>query len=153
MDNNQYVSKEGLAKMKNELEERLNVLRPEIALRIKEAKEQGDLSENAEFDAAKEAQSFNEGRIEELKILIDNAVLIDHKNDSSFVAVGSTLRVEANGKDHTYSIVGAVESDPVAGYISNESPLGKAFLGKGKGEQVVVQTPKGEVKYKIVEIK
>jgi transcription elongation factor GreA len=153
MDNNQYISKEGLEKMKKELEERVSVLRPEIALRIKEAKEQGDLSENAEFDAAKEAQSFNEGRIEELKVMIDNAVIIDHKNDSSFVSVGSTLKVESNGKDHTYSIVGAVESDPVAGYISNESPLGKAFLGKGKGEQVVVQTPKGEVKYKIVEIK
>ena len=135
---NQYLSKEGLEKLKGELDERTNVLRPEIALRIKEAKEQGDLSENAEFDAAKEAQSFNEGRVEELKILIDDAVLISHTNGNGFVAVGSTLKVEA---------------DPVAGYISNESPLGKAFLGKKKGELVVVQTPKGEVKYKIVEIK
>ena len=151
--NSQYLSKEGLEKLKNELDERTNILRPEIALRIKEAKEQGDLSENAEFDAAKEAQSFNEGRIEELKILIDSAVMIDHNNGSSSVVVGSTLRVEANGKDHTYSIVGAVESDPVTGFISNESPLGRAFLGKKKGELVIVQTPKGEVKYKIVEIK
>ena len=150
---NQYLSKDGLEKLKGELEERTNVLRPEIALRIKEAKEQGDLSENAEFDAAKEAQSFNEGRIEELKILIDDAVLISHTNGNDFVAVGSTLKVEADGRNHTYSIVGAVEADPVAGYISNESPLGKAFLGKKRGELVVVQTPKGEVKYKIVEIK
>ena len=148
-----FITKEGLKKLNEELEDRKTRLRQEIAQAIKEAKEQGDLSENAEFDAAKEAQSFNEGRIEELKVLIDDAVLISHTNGNDFVAVGSTLKVEADGRNYTYSIVGAVEADPVAGYISNESPLGKAFLGKKRGELVMVQTPKGEVKYKIVEIK
>ncbi|HAU07910.1 MAG: transcription elongation factor GreA [Candidatus Yanofskybacteria bacterium GW2011_GWF1_44_227] len=149
---NQYFSKEGLEKLKNELEERLSVLRPEIALRIKEAKEQGDLSENAEFDAAKEAQAFNEGRIEEIKNILEKAVVINHNGDKDFVQVGSTLKVQSEVGSHTYSIVGAAESDPVAGFISNESPLGKAFIGRKKGEAVRVVTPKGEVEYKIVDI-
>jgi len=148
---NQYFSKEGLEKLKNELEERLSVLRPEIALRIKEAKEQGDLSENAEFDAAKEAQAFNEGRIEEIKNILEKAVVINHNGDKDFVQVGSTLKVQSEVGSHTYSI-GAAESDPVAGFISNESPLGKAFIGRKKGEAVRVVTPKGEVEYKIVDI-
>ena len=149
---NQYFSKEGLEKLKNELEERLSVLRPEIALRIKEAKEQGDLSENAEFDAAKEAQAFNEGRIEEIKNILEKAVVINHNGDKDFVQVGSTLKVQSEVGSHPYSIVGAAESDPVAGFISNESPLGKAFIGRKKGEAVRVVTPKGEVEYKIVDI-
>lgn len=149
---NQYFSKEGLEKLKNELEERLGVLRPEIALRIKEAKEQGDLSENAEFDAAKEAQAFNEGRIEEIKNILEKAVVINHNGAKDFVQVGSTLKVQSEVGSHTYSIVGAAESDPVAGFISNESPLGKAFIGRKKGEAVKVVTPKGEVEYKIVDI-
>ncbi|OGN36101.1 MAG: transcription elongation factor GreA [Candidatus Yanofskybacteria bacterium RIFOXYD1_FULL_44_17] len=152
MMDNQYFSKEGLEKLKNELEERLSVLRPEIALRIKEAKEQGDLSENAEFDAAKEAQAFNEGRIEEIKNILEKAVVINHNGDKDFVQVGSTLKVQSEVGSHTYSIVGAAESDPVAGFISNESPLGKAFIGRKKGEAVRVVTPKGEVEYKIVDI-
>ncbi len=154
MDNQQYFSKEGLERLKKEYDERLNTLRPEIAIRIKEAKEQGDLSENAEFDAAKEAQSFNEGRIEELKNLIENAQIIDSSSVKGVVGVGSTIKIES-GKSQTatYSIVGASESDPSAGFISNESPLGKAFLGKKKGDLVVVSTPRGEVEYKILEIK
>jgi len=151
---NKYFSKEGLEKLKQELEERTNVLRPEIAKRIKEAKEEGDISENAAFDAAREAQASNEGRIEEIKAALESAVIISAKNGGGIVGVGSSVKVESKDRGaQSFVIVGAAESDPVKGFISNESPLGKAFLGRKKGEKVDVRTPKGEVEYKILEIK
>ncbi len=152
---NQYFSKEGLEKLKRELEERLSTLRPEIAQRIKEAKELGDLSENAEYDSAKEAQALNEGRIEEIKSTLENAVIITaNNNNSGTVGVGSSIKIESkeNGT-RSYVIVGAAESDPAKGFISNESPLGKAFLGHKKGDNVEARTPKGLVEYKILEVK
>lgn len=151
---NQYFSREGLEKLKQELEHRLSVLRPEIAIRIKEAKEQGDLSENAEYDAAKEAQSMNEGRIQELKDVLDNAVIISGgTNASGVVTVGSSIKVESKNGIQNFNIVGAAESDPTNGFISNESPLGKAFLGHKKGDAIEVKTPKGLAEYKILEVK
>src|SRR3990167_4776922 len=103
---NQYFSKEGLEKLKQELQERSEIQRPEIAQRIKEAKEQGDLSENAEFDAAKEAQSMNEGRIEEIRKIIENAVIISDGNTKhNVVGVGCKVDVESDGKKQTLSIV------------------------------------------------
>lgn len=151
---NQYLTKEGMEKLRNEMEERINVLRPEITKRIKEAKELGDLSENAEFDAAKEAQSFNEGRIEELKRLIDSAVIFSDKNHGSQIDLGSTVNVESKGNGiRTFIIVGAAESDPGKGYISNESPLGQAFIGHKKGDTLEITTPKGVVEYRILEVK
>ena len=149
---NQYFSKEGLEKLKNELEERTTVLRSEIAKRIKEAKEEGDISENAAFDAAREAQASNEGRIEEIKATLENAVVISGSSGGGTVSVGSGVKVESQRGPQNFVIVGAAESDPVKGFISNESPLGKAFLGRKKGEKVEVKTPKGPVEYKIVEI-
>ncbi len=150
---NQYFSKEGLEKLKKELEERTTVLRIDIAKRIKEAKEEGDISENAAFDAAMEAQSTNEGRIEEIKSILENAVVISTTN-GGVVSVGSSVKVESKERGaNSYVIVGAAESDPVKGFISNESPLGKAFLGRKKGEKIEVKTPKGVVEYKILEIK
>ena len=150
---NQYLSKEGLEKLKHELEERTTVLRPEIAQRIKEAKEEGDISENAAFDAAKEAQASNEGRIEEIKATLENAVIISAKNGGGVVGIGSSVKVDSNPRGpQTFVIVGAAESDPVKGFISNESPLGKAFLGRKKDEKVEVKTPKGVSEYKILEI-
>ena len=149
---NQYFSKEGLERLKKELEERISVLRPEIAKRIKEAKEEGDISENAAFDAAREAQAANEGRIEEIKETLENAVLINSTNGGSIVSVGSGIKVESQRGVQEFVIVGAAESDPIKGFISNESPLGKAFLGKKKGEKVEVKTPKGSAEYKIIEI-
>jgi transcription elongation factor GreA len=128
-------------------------MRQEIAKRIKEAKEQGDLSENAEFAAAKDEQSTNEGRIEELERLLENAVLISDGSQSGKVEVGSEIRVRTGKDSHEYKIVGAAESNPLQGYISNESPLGSAFLGRKKGEKVSVSTPKGDVEYKILEVK
>ena len=152
--NDQYFSKEGLEKLKHELQERTEVLRPEIATRIKEAKEQGDLSENAEFDAAKEAQSINEGRIEEIRQILENAVVITGgKNQTGMVTVGSSLKVDAGKGTREFVIVGVTESDPAKGFISNESPLGKALLGHKKGDSVEVRTPQGAVHYKILEVK
>ena len=149
----QYFSKEGLEKLKNELEERVNVLRPEIAIRIKEAKELGDLSENAEYDAAKDNQATNEGRIVEIKDILENAVIIENTDGSGVVRVGSSVKVESKNGVQTFVIVGAAESDPGAGFISNESPLGSAFLGCKKGDKLEVKTPRGVTEYKILEVK
>jgi transcription elongation factor GreA len=148
-----YMSPEGLEKLKEEYAHRTGTLRAEIAARIKEAKEQGDLSENQEYLDAKEAQSMNEGRIEELKVMLDNAVVI--KNGSakgSIIAVGSVVRVATNGDTREFTIVGAAEADPSNGRISNESPLGATFLGRKKGDKVTVTTPKGPVDYRILEV-
>ncbi len=154
MADNQYFSKEGLEKLKEELQQRTDIMRPEIAQRIKEAKEQGDLSENAEFDAAKEAQSLNEGRIEEIRRTLENAVIItDGNTKHGIVSVGSAIEVEMGGKKQKLVIVGVTESDPAKGFVSNESPLGKAFLGHKKGDVVKIRIPKGDVEYKIVDIK
>jgi len=151
---NQYFSKEGLERLKSELEERTTVLRSEIAKRIKEAKEEGDISENAAFDAAREAQASNEGRIEEIKAALENAVVISGSSGGGTVSVGSGVKVESKDRgSQSFVIVGAAESDPVKGFISNESPLGKAFIGRKKGEKIEVKTPKGVVEYKILEIK
>ena len=150
----QYLSKEGLGKLREEYEQRTNVMRGEIAARIKEAKDQGDLSENQEYMDAKEAQSMNEGRIEELKGMLDNAVVIENGSArGSVITVGSIIRVSSNGESRDFIIVGAAEADPANGRISNESPLGAAFLGRKKGEKVSVSTPKGPVDYKILEVK
>ncbi len=152
--NDQYFSREGLEKLKEELVHRSEVLRPEIAQRIKEAKEQGDLSENAEFDAAKESQSMNEGRIEEIRQILDNAVIIsDGAPRTGVIGVGTTVEVESKKGKQKFVIVGVNESNPGAGFISNESPVGKALLGHKKGETTKVRTPKGDVEYKIIDVK
>lgn len=150
---NQYFSKEGLEKLKAELEERTGVTRPEIAARLKEAKEEGDISENAAFDAAKESQAVNEGRIEEIKATLDNAVIFEEGAQRNTVDVGASVIVKSENGEQTFSIVGAAESDPPSGFISNESPLGKAFLGHKKGDKIEAETPKGTIEYKILEIK
>ena len=149
----QYFSKEGLNKLKDELKHRVEVLRPEIAIRIKEAKELGDLSENAEYDSAKEAQATNEGRIVEVKDILENAVIIESTDSSGIVRVGSSVKVESKNGVQTFVIVGAAESDPVQGFISNESPLGSAFLNRKKGDKFEVKTPRGVTEYKILEVK
>ncbi|MBI3274271.1 MAG: transcription elongation factor GreA, partial [Candidatus Colwellbacteria bacterium] len=107
---NQYVSKEGLEKLKEELKNRVEALRPEIAARIKEAKDLGDISENAEYDAAKEAQATNEGRIEEIKNMLENVVIITNNDGSGVVKVGSSVKVESKNGIQTFVIVGAAES-------------------------------------------
>ena len=149
----QYFTPEGLEKLKEEYKQRTEVLRGEIAKRLKEAKEEGDISENAGFDAAKEAQAVNEGRIEEIKSALENAKVFKGSSGKSTVDIGSGVKVESKNGVREFVIVGAAESDPLKGFISNESPLGNAFLGHKKGENVKVNTPKGEVEYKILEVK
>lgn len=151
---NQYFTPEGLEKLKEEYKYRTEVLRGEIAKRLKEAKEEGDISENAGFDAAKEAQAVNEGRIEEIKATLENVKVFKGSSGKSTVDVGSGVFVDSQERGRQeFVIVGSAESDPLKGFISNESPLGNAFLGKKKGDKVKVKTPKGEVEYKILEVK
>ncbi|OGN08381.1 MAG: hypothetical protein A2750_02815 [Candidatus Yanofskybacteria bacterium RIFCSPHIGHO2_01_FULL_45_42] len=149
---NQYFSREGLEKLKMELEERTSIIRPELARRIQDAKELGDLSENAEFDAAKKEQEFNEGRIEDIRNILDSAIVISGNTKSGIVSVGSCIQVDSKNGNQHFTIVGSSESNPADGFISNESPLGKSFLGHKKGDLIVVTTPRGDTEYKIIEI-
>ncbi len=149
---NQYFSPEGLEKLKKELEERRGQIRTEITRKILDAKELGDLSENAEYFEAKELQGFNEGRIVELEEVIKSAVVIGPNQKHEVVTIGSTVKVNSAHGEQKFTIVGAAESDPVQGFISNESPLGTAFIGRKKDEEVEVKTPAGLTTYKILEI-
>jgi len=157
----QYITPEAYQKLKKELEELKTVKRQEIAQRIKEAKDLGDLSENASYQEAKEAQSKLETQILELESYLKTVTLIHHpKTNGKLVEVGSTVLVQSvlvqsltpPRAKKTFIITGSLEANPLEGRISNESPLGQAFLKKKKGDIVVVKTPKGEVKYKILKI-
>ena len=147
-----YLSREGLEKLRKELDEMINVRRPEIAMRIHDAKEHGDLSENAEYEDAKNEQAFVEGRIQGLETLIKNAIIIDENHSTEHVAIGSTVVLETDDGNETYTIVGSAEARPGAGRISNESPVGRALLGRKKGDKVKVSVPAGSFTYKIVGI-
>ncbi|HBH16703.1 MAG: Transcription elongation factor GreA [Parcubacteria group bacterium GW2011_GWD2_43_10] len=152
LDGQQYLTREGLAKLKVELKQLKTVKRKEIALRIQEAKELGDLSENAEYAEAKSEQGFIEGRIIEIENTLKNAVVISEEKSSGLVKVGSSLKVKTNDNEMTLTIVGSNEANPGNGLISNESPLGQALLGHKVGDQVEVKVPAGVVKYKILSI-
>ncbi|MFA6512145.1 MAG: transcription elongation factor GreA [Patescibacteria group bacterium] len=148
-----YLTKEGLEKLSAELLELKTVKRKEISDRIQDAKELGDLSENAEYAEAKEQQSFTEGRIAELEVIVKNAELIENQEATKdHIQVGSKVEVESDGLQHTYSIVGSNEADPTEGFISNESPLGQAFLGKKVGESIEIEVPKGKLSFQIKKI-
>lgn len=147
-----YLTAERFEELKTELVNLKTVRRLEVADRLKRAKELGDLSENAEYSEAREEQAVVESRIFEVEDMIKNAVIIKTGTDSKLVEIGSSVVVSKGGKETTYHIVGSNETKPEDGYISNESPLGKAFLGKKPGEEVTVTTPKGDVKYSIVKI-
>ena len=147
-----YLSQEGLDKLREELTEMVNVRRAEVAARIHEAKEHGDITENAEYEDAKNEQAFVEGRIQALSALIKNAVIIDEHASTSHVAIGSTVEVESQDGRETFRIVGSAEANPAEGRISNESPVGRALLGHRKGEKIVVSVPAGSWTYKIVGI-
>ena len=152
---NKYISKEDLEKLKTELQELKTAKRKEITERIEEAKSLGDLSENAEYIEAREAQAFNESRIRELEELVKNALIIDEaKKGGAVVEVGNTVEViKSTGEKISYTIVGSSGADPSQNKISNESPLGKAFLQRMPGEEVEVITPLGKQKFKILNIK
>lgn len=147
------VTQEGLDKLKKELEERRIRIRQEIALAIKEAKEQGDLSENAEYSEAKHQQNENESRIAELEVQLKESVVAKTNGSSSEAQVGSTVKAKAGGMEMTFHIVGSNEANPSEGKISNESPLGQVLLGKKKGAKVFVEAPSGKMEYEILEVK
>lgn len=148
----QYLSPERLEALKQELNELKTAKRIEVAERLKRAKELGDLSENSEYFEAREEQAQVESRIFEVEDIIKNASLISKITSRTKVEVGSTIDVTKDGAKMTFTIVGSNEAEPEAGKISNESPLGSAFLGHEPGESVKVKTPKGEMTYKIVKI-
>lgn len=148
-----YISSQKLKELKKELEEHKTVLRQQISQRIQEARTQGDITESAEYAEAKEAQAFNEGRIIELKNLINNAIVVSKKRRKDIVQVGSQIIVEdKKGKKFEFTIVGPEDANPIEGKVSNESPLGQAFLDHKQGDKVEVQAPKGKIKYKIIKI-
>ena len=146
---------EGLRKYEDELQELKVVKRQEVAQKIKEAREQGDLSENAEYDAAKDEQRDIEARIEELEKILKNAVVVvEDEVDLDKINIGCLVRlldVEFD-EELEYKIVGSTEANSLKGKISNESPVGKALMGKQVGETVVVETQSGAFSYKILEI-
>ena len=151
-DDIQYMSQQKLDDLKAELKDLQNEKIQAIAKRIDEAKQMGDLSENAEYHAARDEMAWAKSRVIELGRLIDNAEIISDEK-TGVVQIGSTIVVKVNGKEKEYTIVGAQEADPLSGKISNESPLGSAFLGKKKKEEVQVHLPAGIQVYKILEIK
>lgn len=149
-----FLTKEGIEKLQSELKQLIDVDRKEIIKKIKETREYGDLSENAEYDAARTQQSMIEGRIEELEALLKKArVIIHSQKHADRVSLGDQVIVQVDGEKDTFTLVGSAESDPVHGLISAESPLGKALLGAKVGEKVEVAIPDGgTIEYKIVKI-
>lgn len=147
-----HISEEGLSRLQAELEDLRIVQRPQVITRVKQARELGDLRENADYEAARNEQSFLEGRILSLQQLIDSAVIIAGDRTGE-VMLGSTVVAEVGGDQTTFHIVGSTEASPGDGRISNASPVGKAMMGRRAGEEVVVKLPVGEVSYRIVEVR
>ena len=150
-----YVTKEGLKKLQDELDNLQNVERPKISKAIGEAIEKGDISENAEYDAAKDEQRDIEARIEELEGILKNAeVVVEDEVDFDKINVGCTVKVFdiTFDEEMEFKIVGSTEANSLVGKISNESPVGQALIGKKVGDTVSVETQAGEIKYKVLEI-
>lgn len=148
-----YISQAGLDKVKQELEQLKNIDRPEVIDRIARARDQGDLSENAEYHDARERQSFIEGRILELEELIKNSIVLEEHKRSKIIGLGSTVHATCdNGLKFKYTIVGHSEADPSQGKISHESPFGRAFIGKTLGDEFELTVPAGKIKCKIEKV-
>ncbi|OGH88178.1 MAG: hypothetical protein A3J93_00345 [Candidatus Magasanikbacteria bacterium RIFOXYC2_FULL_42_28] len=148
-----YLTPASLENLKKEKEEVENIKIPEIAKRIDEAKQQGDLSENAEYHAAREEMSWAQGRLAEIDRILQNSQIFNKSANKDEVQLGCTVVVKVNGKEKEFTIVGPQEVNPAKGYISNESPLGEALLGHAKGDKVTITTPAGKQVYEIVKIK
>jgi len=147
------LTEQGLSQLKTEYEELTKVKRPQVTSRIQRAREFGDLSENSEYDAAKEEQSLLEARIAQLEEVLPKAQVISQVTNTDFVVIGTTVVVESEGKVEEFTIVGSMEADPADKKISNESPVGAAMLGAKIGEEVEIITPIIRAKYRILEIK
>ena len=148
-----YLTASGLKEIQDELDELKNVKRPEVITALKEARALGDLSENAEYDAARTEQALVENRIQELEAMIENVVLIENV-DTDKVSIGTTVTIEYVGDNDTeaYSIVGSKEADPFNNKISNESPIAQSIMGKKAGDVVSVDSPNGKYDVKILKI-
>ena len=154
MENVTYLTKGGLKKLEDELTYLTTVRRAEVAERLHQAQEGGDLIENAEYEAAKNEQSFVEGRIVTIQSMLSRAAVIKKGKNDGVAKMGSTVFVNENNSDtESFVIVGATEADPSQGLISNESPLGQALLGAKAGDQVVVTAPAGDTIYTIKKVK
>lgn len=156
MNNNEiiYLTSEGAAKMRAELEELKGPRRQEMARRLRAAIQMGDLSENADYHKAKEDQAFLEGRIQELEYLLKNAIIVEASNiQREVVEIGAKVTIqEGDSPPETYHLVGAKEADPRNGRISNESPIGKALMGARVGDTVRAETPAGVIHFKVLKI-
>lgn len=149
-----YLTPEGKEDLQKELEELVNVKRPALAKRLKHAIEQGDLSENADYQTAKEEQAFLEGRIQEIEAMLRNVELIHNDGQSDTVTLGSQVTVieEGFGEPETFRIVGTAETNPLSGKVSHQSPLGQALLDRQVGDKITVEAPGGEIVFQIKEI-
>lgn len=149
-----FLTKEGLAKLTAELAQLKNVRRKEVSVRLKEAISFGDLSENSEYEEAKNEQAFIEGRIIELEDKIKHAEVISDKNTTKTINLGSKVKIKSldDGDEEEFTIVGTTESDPLNHMISNESPIGLALIDKKVGDTVKVDVPAGKVEYKVVSV-
>ena len=152
--NEQFITRAGKLKLEQELAELEGPRRQEISRRLKSAIEMGDLSENADYISAKEDQGFLEGRIQEIKAILKNAIVVDENNTNTHeIQIGNKVTLqEGNYPEEVYELVGANEADPKAGKISYESPLGAALLGKHKGDTITVNAPGGTIHFKVVNI-
>ncbi len=146
-----YLTPDGIKDLKNELEDLVNNKRKDIARALKEAKEQGDLSENSSWDDAKERQAFIEGRIAEINNILKHAKTIKNST-GDIISVGSKVHVEIDSGKQIFHIVGITEADPESGKISHESPIGKALIGKKVGDTAEVEVPAGTIEYKIIKV-
>ena len=148
-----FISKEKYKELEKELKFLETTKRQEIAQRLRSAKEMGDLSENSEYSQAREEEAMLERRIAEIKKILRESEIIKGGKKKGIISLGSVVKVESGKKVYTYRIVGSHEANVAKRLISDESPLGKAFLGKKEKEEVIVETPSGKKKYKILEVK
>ena len=157
MDNNKkiYLTKEGLVELRKEFDELTSKKRPDVLTRVTQARNMGDLSENAEYVAAREELTFIDGRIDELENILKQALIIreNGKTSNHAIKLGSTVTLHSNGKKEIFTVVGEWEADPTNKKISHESPLGKVLIGKKVGEKVRVEAPAGKINYVITEVK
>lgn len=156
MDNKKiYLTKEGLQELQKEYDQLAKVRRPDVLTRVSEARNMGDLSENAEYTAARDELSFIDGRIDELEELLKQATVIlepSKSRSNHIVKLGSTVKLSVKDKHEIFTVVGEWEADPKEKKISHESPLGKALIGKKVGEKIEVEAPAGKVIYTIVSV-
>ncbi len=149
-----FLTAEGIENLRRELEYLVNVRRPELARILRRAIQQGDLSENADYIAAKEEQAFLEGRIQQIETMLRNAVLIESNGPAGVVDLGSQVTVLEEGREtpEVFRIVGPAEADPLNGKVSHESPLGQALLGRRAGDVVTVDAPAGPITFRVLEV-